>query len=71
MTGRDRQSDSPTSRQRPDPGEGLAALTGSGASVVGVEGALRARDVSRPTSADLAAAATLPVRRASPRPGEE
>ena len=71
MTGRDKKSDSPTSRQRPDAGEGLAALTGSGASVVGFEGALRARDVSRPTSADLAAAATLPVRRASPLPGQE
>ena len=29
MTGRDRQSDSPTSRQRPEPGEGLVSLTAS------------------------------------------
>jgi hypothetical protein len=58
-------------RRRSEPGDGLAALTGSGSSVVGVEGALRARDVSRPTAADLAAAATLPVRRATPRPGED
>ena len=58
-------------RGRPEPGDGLAALTGSGSSVVGVEGALRARDVSRPTAADLAAAATLPVRRATARPGED
>jgi len=58
----------------PRPAEGsepLAALTGSGSSVVGVEGALRARDVSRPTAADLAAAATLAVRRATPRPGQD
>ncbi len=58
-------------RRRDEPGDGLAALTGSGSSVVGVEGALRARDVSRPTAADLAAAATLPVRRATARPGED
>ena len=50
--------------------EPLTALTGSGASVVGVEGAMRARDVSRPSPADLAAMATVPVRRATPRPGE-
>ena len=63
---------SPTSRRgRLDQGDGLAALTGSGASIVGVEGALRARDVSRPTAAHLATAATLPVRRATPRPGED
>jgi hypothetical protein len=57
-------------RRRPEAGEPLAALTGSGSSVVGVEGALRARDVSRPTPADLAAAAKTPVRRATARPGE-
>jgi hypothetical protein len=62
----------PTSRRaRTDPAEGVAALTGSGASIVGVEGALRARDVSRPTEADLAAAEALPLLRATPRPGEE
>jgi hypothetical protein len=71
MTRRDRESDPPARRQRVEPAEGLAVLTGSGSSVVGVEGAARARDVSRPTAADLAAAATLPVRRATPRPGEE
>jgi hypothetical protein len=71
MPGRDTQSDAPTKRQRTEATEGLAALTGSGASIVGVEGALRARDVSRPTAADLFAAASLPVRRATPRPGED
>ena len=62
----------PTSRRaRTDPAEGVAALTGSGASIVGVEGALRAHDVSRPTEADLAEAEALPVLRANRRPGEE
>ncbi len=62
----------PTSRRaRTDPADGVAALTGSGASIVGVDGALRARDVSRPTGADLAAAEALPVLRATRRPGEE
>lgn len=64
------EPDPASARRRPEPGDTLAALTGSGSSVVGVEGALRARDVSRPTAADLAAAATLPVRRATPRPGD-
>jgi len=58
----------PRQAEVPEP---LAALTGSGSSVVGVQGAMRARDVSRPSAADLAAAATLPVRRATPRPGED
>jgi hypothetical protein len=71
MARRNDQPDPQVRRQRPDAGEGLAALTGSGASIVGVEGALRARDVSRPTAADLAAAAALPVRRATPRPGAD
>jgi hypothetical protein len=70
MTGAREDPGTPPRRTRADPAEPLASLTGSGASVVGVEGALRARDVSRPTAADLAAAATLPVRRATPRPGE-
>jgi hypothetical protein len=80
MTGQDEPAESePATRRpgasagrgpRPEPGEGLAALTGSGSSIVGVDGALRARDVSRPSAADLAAAASLPVRRATPPAGE-
>jgi hypothetical protein len=65
MPGKQHRPESPPSD------EPLSALSGSGASVVGVEGALRARDVSRPTAADLATAATLPVRRAAPRAGED
>lgn len=38
---------SPLDRRR-GPGDGLASLVGSGTSQVGVNGALRARDVSRP-----------------------
>lgn len=60
----------PGQRRRGEATDGLAALAGPGSSIVGVEGALRARDVSRPTSADLAAAAALPVRRADPRPAD-
>ena len=71
MTDPEQQSAPPGRRARTEPTEGIAALTGSGASIVGVEGALRARDVSRPTAADLAAAAALPVRRATPRPGKD
>jgi hypothetical protein len=70
MTGQEDDGDTSAAAE-PDAREGLAALTGSGASIVGVEGALRARDVSRPTAADLKTAATLPVRRATPRPGED
>jgi hypothetical protein len=44
--------------RRGKPGErsGLAALTGGGPSTVGVVGAMRARDVSKPTERDAAAA---------------
>jgi|SRR5580765_2289153 len=45
---------------RADPGEraerGLRELAGGGKSQVGVDGALRARDVDRPSAADLAEA---------------
>ncbi|BEP15103.1 hypothetical protein acdb102_34140 [Acidothermaceae bacterium B102] len=37
----------PLDRRR-GPGDGLASLVGSGSSQVGTNGALRARDVSRP-----------------------
>jgi hypothetical protein len=40
----------------------LDRLADRGPSRVGVEGAMRARDVSRPGPADLAAAATTPSR---------
>jgi hypothetical protein len=35
------------------PERGMRDLVGAGRSTVGVEGALRARDVNRPTDADL------------------
>jgi hypothetical protein len=57
---RDPQSDGRADEQRP-------SGTGNGSSIVGVDGALRARDVSRPRPADLRAAALLPVRRTGPR----
>jgi hypothetical protein len=57
---RDPQSDGHEDEQRP-------SGTGNGSSIVGVDGALRARDVSRPRPADLRAAAALPVRRTLPR----
>jgi hypothetical protein len=40
----------------------LRGLTASSPSVVGVEGAMRARDVARPRPADHAAAASLPLK---------
>jgi predicted flap endonuclease-1-like 5' DNA nuclease len=47
----------PPRRRRPQPAErGLRDLVGAGHSQLGVSGALRARDVNRPTDADLAAA---------------
>jgi hypothetical protein len=51
---------------KPDSGErGLRDLIGAGSSQLGVSGALRARDVNRPTEEDLAAAErdTVIVRR--------
>lgn len=47
----------PAKRGRSDPGErGLHSLVGAGPSQLGVEGALRGRDVNRPTDEDLAEA---------------
>jgi hypothetical protein len=47
----------PPRRRRAQPAEGgLRDLIGAGRSQVGVSGALRARDVNRPTDSDLAAA---------------
>jgi hypothetical protein len=47
----------PPRRRRPQSAErGLRDLVGAGHSQLGVSGALRARDVSRPTDEDLAAA---------------
>ncbi len=39
-------------RSKPGDRGGLASLTGGGPSQVGVSGAMRARDVSKPTDAD-------------------
>jgi len=51
---------------RPDPG--LRHLVGAGPSQVGVDGATRARDVSRPTEQDEAEAErTLVLRKARPQ----
>jgi hypothetical protein len=52
-------------RRRPPSERGSSDLTGSTHSVVGPEGALRARDVNRPTDEDLAEAeaAVVIVRR--------
>ena len=44
----------------------LRRLVGPGPSQVGIVGALRARDVSRPTDDDMRAAATQPEPRARP-----
>lgn len=53
-------------RERPD---NLGVLTGGGPSQVGISGALRARDVSRPTEEQLAEAERLvQVSRRPPRP---
>lgn len=48
----------PNDRDREDSGgdRGLRGLVGGGSSQVGIVAALRARDASRPTEADLAAA---------------
>ena len=73
MTQGDGRADA-TRAGRPGKGDGrptresIEGLTGSGSSIVGVEGAMYARDGSRPGPADLAAGAAFPVRRASPRP---
>jgi hypothetical protein len=46
----------PVARAERDAERGLRGLVGSGPSQVGVDGAMRARDASRPTAEDLAAA---------------
>jgi hypothetical protein len=46
----------PVSKAERDAERGLRGLVGSGPSQVGVDGALRARDASRPTEEDIAAA---------------
>ncbi len=59
-------------QSRGDQGErGLHDLVGAGSSQLGVSGALRARDVNRPTEADLAEAdeqVTIVRRRWKPPP---
>jgi hypothetical protein len=50
----DRQQ--PRRRRREDDERGLRDLVGAGPSWLGVDGALRARDVNRPTAEDLAEA---------------
>lgn len=59
------------SSQPEDLGAGLAGLVGGGPSRVGTWGAARARDVSRPTAAELARAERDVVirRAASPQTG--
>jgi hypothetical protein len=59
--GGDRAPDAPRAKRKPrpnrDPAErSLRDLVGAGRSQVGVHGALRARDVNRPTEEDLAEA---------------
>lgn len=49
------RAEAPADDER-DPERGLRGLVGPGASQVSVSAALRARDASRPTDADLAAA---------------
>ncbi|HZG94570.1 MAG TPA: hypothetical protein VEZ46_07645 [Mycobacteriales bacterium] len=50
-------------------GSGASGLVGSGPSIVGTSGAMRARDVARPTAEDLARAErTVVVRRRLPEP---
>ena len=53
-------------RRGRDEGGALRGLVGAGPSKVGVSGALRARDVSRPSEADEAAAAEMPMPRVGP-----
>ena len=53
-------------RRGRDEGGALRGLVGAGPSRVGVSGALRARDVSRPSEADEAAATAMPVPRVGP-----
>ena len=53
-------------RRGRDEGGALRGLVGAGPSKVGVSGALRARDVSRPTEEDDAAAEATPMPRVGP-----
>ena len=58
-----------TPRSGPERGGNMGNLVGAGPSVVGVSGALRARDASRPRPKHLAEAdRTLVVRRRPPDP---
>jgi hypothetical protein len=57
------------SRDRPERDPGLAGLVASGPSKVGIQGAMRARDVSRPRQEDLDAAERELVIRQASRPG--
>ena len=58
----------PRARKPADRG-GVAALTGGGPSIVGISGAMRARDASRPRAADMERAERTVVvkRREAPR----
>ncbi len=60
------------SRGRPDRGErsGVGGLVGAGPSIVGVSGAMRARDVSRPGEAHDEAAEREVVVRRRPAPAD-
>jgi hypothetical protein len=66
-----RPSDSATTSSAPTGSAALRSLVGAGPSQVGVVGALRARDVSRPDDEQLARAAQAPTRAAGTtrRPG--
>ncbi|HEX7105520.1 MAG TPA: hypothetical protein VF218_06120 [Acidothermaceae bacterium] len=63
----------PRATRKPDSGPtssgALRSLVGAGPSQVGVEGALRARDVSRPSDRELARAAAAPPPVARPAEG--
>lgn len=62
--GRERRSSG--DRRGRDEGGALRGLVGAGPSKVGVSGALRARDVSRPTDEDLLLAEQAPMPRVGP-----
>ena len=53
-------------RRGRDEGGALRGLVGAGPSKVGISGALRARDVSRATEDDEAAAEAMPIPRVGP-----
>ena len=60
-------------RRKSDPrAGGFGGLTGGGPSIVGVSGAMRARDVSRPRPGDAARAEkTVVIKRRPPDPPEK